>query len=140
MPIVLIPFILIHITAVLSKLRIFIAVPKLKSVQEVQSFMSKYKPYERIADWILWLSGIGLLYFAGWKMLIQPWMLISIGLYLIVFIAIRFALINELNKVGTSQKVYANDELKRLRTNNWCVGILAIAFLGIIAYLMMTKP
>lgn len=140
MPIVLVFIILIHVLAVLAKLRIFFAIPRLKSVEAVKIFQHHYRKFERIADGILWVTGISLLAFAKWKMLQQTWMLVSIALYIIVFLAIRFALTRELEKISHSNKILASEELKRLRTNNWCVGVLAVVFLGVIAYLMMTKP
>ncbi len=140
MPVVLMPLIVIHVSAVLAKLGIFFVIPRLNSVEQVRHFVERYRPVEKAADWILWLTGAGLVAFSSWHILLQTWMLVSIGLYLIVFLAVRFALTRELEKIAESKKLYARDELKKLRTNNWCVGILAVALLGIIAYLMMTQP
>lgn len=140
MPAVLVPLIIVHVTAVLSKLTLFVAIPRLKSVEHVRTFLRKYRPFERSADVVLWITGAGLIYFTSWRMLQQTWMLVAIALYLLVFVAIRFALTRELRNISQSKKQLASEELKRLRTNNWCVGIIAVVFLGIIAYLMMTKP
>ncbi len=140
MPAALVPFLVVHVTAVLAKLSIFVMIPRLKTIEHVRSFLKKYRPFERGADWVLWITGLGLLYFASWKMLRQTWMIASIALYLLVFFFIRFALTRELQKIAGSKKLLAKDEFKRLRTNNWCVATLAVAFLGIIAYLMITKP
>lgn len=140
MPAVMIVLIVVHVTAVLAKLSIFVMIPRLQDVQQVRDTLVRYKPFERIADWILWLTGAGLLYFASWQMLKQAWMFISIALYLLVFIAIRFALTREMEKISQSKKLYARDELKRLRTNNWCVATTAVGLLGVIAYLMVNKP
>jgi hypothetical protein len=139
-PAVLIPLIVIHVSAVLAKLGVFFVIPRLDSVEQVRRFVQRYRPVEKTADWILWLTGAGLVAFTSWRILLQTWMLVSIGLYLIVFLAVRFALTRELENIAESKKLYARDELKRLRTNNWCVGILSVVLLGIIAYLMMTQP
>jgi hypothetical protein len=139
-PAVLIPLIVIHVSAVLAKLGVFFVIPRLNSVEQVRRFVQRYRPVEKTADWILWLTGAGLVAFTRWRILLQTWMLVSIGLYLIVFLAVRFALTRELENIAESKKLYARDELKRLRTNNWCVGILSVVLLGIIAYLMMTQP
>jgi quinol-cytochrome oxidoreductase complex cytochrome b subunit len=139
-PAVLIPLIVIHVSAVLAKLGVFFVIPWLDSVEQVRRFVERYRPVEKAADWILWLTGAGLIAFTSWRILLQTWMLVSIGLYLVVFLAVRFALTRELENIAESKKLYARDELKRLRTNNWCVGILSVVLLGIIAYLMMTQP
>lgn len=130
----------VHVVAVMSKLSLFVAVPRLRTVDEVQHFLKRYKPFEKTANWILWITGAGLLYFASWRMLEQTWMLVSIGLYLLVFFFIRFALMRELEKIADSKKLLAATELGKLRVNNWCVGILSVVLLAVIAYLMMTKP
>ena len=140
MPTILVPLIVMHVTAVLSKFSLFFAIPRLKSVEAVKSFLAKYRPFERTADWILWITGAFLIYFSSWQLLRQSWMIVSLALYLLVFISIRFALTGYLRKIADSKKLYAHDELKRLRTNNWCVSIIAVVLLGIIAYLMMVKP
>lgn len=140
MPTVLIPLIVVHVSAVVAKLGVFFRIPRLQSVADVKTFLQRYKPYERTADLILWITGAGLIYFASWQMLRQTWMLVSIGLYLLVFVMVRYALMKELQKIGASKKLLATDELKKLRVNNWCVGIISVVLLGIIATLMMTKP
>lgn len=140
MPTVMVPFIVVHIVAVLSKLTVFFAIPQLNSVDSVRRFTARYRPFERTADAVLWLTGGGLLYFASWSMLRQTWMIVSLALYLFVFLSIRYALTRELRKISDSKKLYAAEELRKLRTNNWCVGILAVVILGVIAYLMMAKP
>jgi hypothetical protein len=134
------PILILHVLAVTLKLAVFFFVPRLKNVEEVRRFLGRYRPYERTADWLLWITGALLLYVAGWRMLLQSWMLISIGLYLIVFLAIRFALMKELEKISDSKKIIAGAELARLRTSNWCVAILSVGILAIIAYFMMVKP
>lgn len=140
MPILLVPLIVIHVMAVISKLSLFFIVPRLHSVEQVRHFIQRYKPFERGANWVLWITGAGLLFLARWKILMETWMLVSIGLYLLVFFFIKFALIRELEKVADSKKLLAVSELGRLRVNNWCVGILSVVLLGVIAYLMMAKP
>lgn len=140
MPAVLVPLIVVHVCAVVSKLSVFFVIPRLTSVQAVQGFLRKFRPYERGADWILWLTGAGLLYFASWQMLRQTWMIVSILLYLLVFVMIRYALMKELVKISNSKKLLATEELRKLRVNNWCVGIIAVILLGVIASLMMAKP
>jgi len=140
MPIVLVPIIVVHVSAVLAKMSIFFAIPRLQSVDAVRRFRVRHRKFERVADAILWLTGVALLFFARWQMLRQTWMLVSIGLYILVFLAMRYALTKELEKISESKKKLAAEELKRLRTNNWCVAILAVVLLGVIAWLMMTKP
>lgn len=140
MPTVLVPLIVVHICAVVAKLSVFFRIPKLTNVESVQGFLRRFRPYERTADWTLWITGAGLLFFARWQMLRQTWMIVSIALYLLVFVMIRYALMKELEKISNSKKLLAADELRRLRVNNWCVGIIAVVLLGVIASLMMTKP
>lgn len=140
MPSAIVPLIIIHVSAVLAKLSVFFAIPRLRTVEQVKLFLKKYRPFERSADWILWLTGAGLVYFASWQMMKQAWMIASIILYIIVFVLIRFALTKEMEKISDSKKLLAEAELKKLRVSNWCIGIIAVVFLGIIAYLMMTKP
>lgn len=131
--------IIIHILAVLCKLAIFVLVPRVDSVVSAQTLMARYRPFERSFDWVLWITGALLLVFAR-VLLTQPWMLISIVLYTLVFILIRTAVWGALKKVAGSNKVYARDEIKRMRTNNWCVALVVVGLLAVIAYLMMTKP
>lgn len=139
-PPVMILILILHIVAVLSKLTVFLVIPRLDSVASVRTFLVRYRPFERTADVVLWITGLLLLYFARWSMLRQTWMIVSIALYLLVFIAIRFGLTRELNRISDSKKLLATEELKRLRVNNWCVGLLAVGLLAVIAYLMMTQP
>jgi hypothetical protein len=140
MPAVMVPLIVVHVIAVLSKLSLFVAVPRLNSVDQVKIFMARYRPFEKTANWVLWITGAGLLYFASWRMLMQTWMWVSIALYLLVFFFMKFALLKELEKIADSRKLLAVAELGKLRINNWCVGILSVVLLGVIAFLMMTKP
>lgn len=140
MPAVMIPLIVVHVSAVLSKFSLFFAIPRLKTVEGVQKFLAKYRPFERAIDAVLWITGALLIYFTSWQMLRQTWMIVALALYLFVFVSIRFALTRVLQGIADSKKVFAHEELARLRTNNWCVGILAVVLLGIIAYLMMVKP
>ena len=140
MPTVLVLLITLHIAAVLAKLSLFFAIPRLKSVEHVKAFLRRYRPFERSADVTLWVTGASLIYFASWKLLFQSWMLISLGLYLLVFLLIRFVLTRELRSIAQSKKLLAAEELGKLRVSNWCVGIIAAVFLAVIAYLMMTKP
>ncbi|MDQ0189970.1 DUF2269 family protein [Alicyclobacillus cycloheptanicus] len=140
MPAVMIPLIVVHVVAVIAKLSVFFVIPRLANVEAVQGFLARYRPFERTADWILWITGAGLLYFASWQMLRQTWMIVSLALYLLVFVMIRYALMKELEKIANSKKLLAAEELRRLRVNNWCVGIISVVLLGVIASLMMTKP
>lgn len=96
MPAVLVPLIVVHVCAVIAKLRIFFVIPRLSTVAEVTRFLQRYRPFERTVDWILWITGAGLLYFASWQMLRQTWMIVSLVLYLLVFVMVRFALTKEL--------------------------------------------
>ncbi len=131
--------IIIHILAVISKLAIFVLVPRVDSVASAQALMARYRPFERGFDWVLWITGALLLVFAR-VLLTKPWMLISIVLYTLVFVLIRTAVWGSLRKVADSNKIYAREEIKRMRTNNWCVALVTIGLLAVIAYLMMTKP
>jgi uncharacterized membrane protein len=140
LPAIFLPILIVHCTAVFSKLAVFFAIPRLKSVAAVEGFVRRYRPLERSANWILWITGGLLVYFSSLKMLEQTWMIVSLLLYLLVFVAIRYGLFRELEKISTSKKVLASSELKRLRTSNWCIGLLAIALLIVIAYLMSAQP
>jgi uncharacterized membrane protein SirB2 len=139
-PTVVLALIIVHVVAVLLKLALFFIIPRLANVDEVRNFLKRWRPVQRAADWVLWITGAGLLAFTDWRLLKQTWMLVSIALYLLVFVLIRVALMKELENVAASKKRFAVDEVRRLRTNNWCVGLVSAGLLGVIAYLMITKP
>lgn len=132
--------IIVHVSAVLVKISLFFAIPRLRSVDDVRTFLSRWRPVQRGADWVVWLTGAGLIALTNWHLLTQTWMLVSIVLYLLVFVLIRFVLMRELDQISASRKRIAEDEIRHLRTSNWCVGLVAIGLLGVIGYLMMTRP
>ncbi|MDP9727602.1 DUF2269 family protein [Alicyclobacillus tolerans] len=140
MPAIFMPVLVVHLIAVCSKLTIFFAIPRLRSVAGVTRFIQRYRPFETTANILLWITGGLLVLFSSLKMLEQAWMIISLLLYLLVFVAIRYGLFRELQKISDSRKILAEAELKRLRVSNWCIGILAVALLAIIAYLMSVQP
>ena len=140
MPAVFIPLIVVHVGAVLAKLSVFFVVPRLTVWNASKRSSSGSDRWKERPTGFCGSPEPGLLACTSWRMLMQTWMLVSIGLYIIVFLAVRFALTKELENIANSKKLYAREELKKLRTNNWCVGILSVVLLGIIAYLMMTKP
>jgi hypothetical protein len=131
--------IIIHILAVICKLGIFVLVPRVDSVAAAEGLIARYKPYERTFDWVLWITGAALLLFAR-VLLSKPWMLVSIALYTLVFILIRVAVWGSLTKVAASKKRFAREEISKLKTNNWCVALVVVGLLAVIAYLMMAKP
>lgn len=140
MPTALLPLIVVHVSAVLAKMSVFFVVPKLQNVEQVRDFLRRYRPFERAANWVLWLTGLSLLWLFNFRMLRQTWMIVSLALYLLVFVTIRYGLMRELHKISASKKLMAGDELRRVRVNNWCVGIISVVLLGVIASLMMSKP
>lgn len=132
--------VIIHVVAVFAKLGMFFVVPRLRTVEQVRYFLQKYRPYERVVDIVLWITGLLLCYFAKWQMMRQTWMIVSLILYLLVFVLIRVVLTRELVNISESKKLLATTELAKLRTSNWCVAVIAVALLGIISYLMTTRP
>jgi Predicted integral membrane protein (DUF2269) len=132
--------VLIHVTAVFAKLGMFFIIPRLHTVEQVRRFLERYRPYERVVDIILWVTGLLLCYFAKWQMMRQTWMIVSLLLYLLVFVLIRVVLTRSLMQISESKKLLAKEELSKLRISNWCVALIAVGLLGIISYLMTVRP
>lgn len=130
----------VHLLAVLAKLSLFPFIPRLRDVARVRTFYERYRRVDRIANWTMWITGALLLTVTSWSLLLQPWLLISMLLYILVFVAIRYVLVRRLALIAKSQKVLALDELKLFRTESACVIVLALALLGAIGYLMVHKP
>lgn len=131
---------IVHLTAVAAKLTLFPFIPRLRDVKSVRAFYKWYRPLDRAANWTLWLTGILLVAVTSWKLLLQMWLLVSILLYIVVFLAIRMILVRRLKLIADSQKVLAHDELKLFRTETACVVVLVLGLLGAIGYMMVNKP
>ncbi|GIM45079.1 hypothetical protein DNHGIG_06280 [Collibacillus ludicampi] len=130
----------LHGIAVLVKLGLLLYIPFLKNVTQVQSFLEKYRKIDRAADLFLWGTGAGMLFVTSWSLLLQTWLWLSILLYVLVFLLIKKVLIRRLQEIAASKKIYARDEIKTLRTENLCVGLVIVALLASIGTLMVTKP
>ncbi|MCI0183247.1 MAG: DUF2269 family protein [Acidibacillus sp.] len=130
----------VHLLAVLAKISVFFTIPRLKDVESVQSFFRRYQVTDRIANYTMWITGALLLVVTSWKLLLQMWLLVSMLLYILVFLLIRGIVFRRLRIIADSQKLYARDELKLLRVESYCVMGAALGLLGGIGYLMVHKP
>jgi len=135
-----IPILVVHLLAVVAKLSLFPLIPRLRDVHSVQVFYSRYKKMDRFANWAMWTTGVLLLWVTSWRLLLQTWMLLSLFLYILVFVAIRYVLVRRLRLIAGSHKRLAVEELKLFRIESICVFIASLALLGGIGYLMVHKP
>jgi hypothetical protein len=129
-----------HILTVCYKLAILFRVPKLENVSQIKEFLTKFKKKERMTDYVLWATGAGLFLVTSIKLLLNLWMLVSMLLYTLIFLMIKYVIIRRLELIVKSKKIYAPDEIKTLRFENTCVAVVIVGILGGIGYLMMTKP
>lgn len=129
-----------HLAAVLAKLSVFAYVPRLRDAEAVKAFFARYKRWDRIANWAMWITGALLIAVTSWRFLLQAWLLVSMLLYILLFVIIRAIMFRRLRLIAESRKVFAREELQVLRTESWCVAIVAIGLLGGIGFLMATKP
>jgi hypothetical protein len=130
----------LHGLAVLVKLGLLIYIPFLKDVAHVQSFLARYRKIDRAADLSLWATGAGMLFATSWTLFLQTWLLLSIFLYILVFLLIKKVLLKRLQAIAESKKIYARDEFRTLRTENLCVSLVIVALLASIGTMMVTKP
>jgi hypothetical protein len=61
-------------------------------------------------------------------------------LYILLFVIIRAVMFRRLRLIAENRKMFAREELQILRTESWCVAIVAVGLLGGIGFLMATKP
>jgi hypothetical protein len=140
MSILFYPVLGMHLVTVFYKLAILFRIPKLENVPQIKEFLSRFKKRERITDYVLWASGASLFLVTSIKLLLSMWMLVSMLLYTLIFLLIKFVIIRRLELIVKTKKVSAPDEIKTLRFENTCVTFLIVAILGGIGYLMMSKP
>ncbi|MBX6394578.1 MAG: DUF2269 family protein [Alicyclobacillaceae bacterium] len=129
-----------HLGAVAVKLAVLFYVPRLKDVQQIRAFLSTYQRLDRITDWVLWLTGAGFFFVTSWRYLLQLWLLVSMLIYLLIFMMIKKVVIGGMKRVAATKKLHAYEEVSKLRFENVCTAIATAGLLGIIAYLMVTKP
>lgn len=129
-----------HLAAVAVKLGVLLYVPRLKEVGQVRAFLSTYRRLDWITDWVLWLTGAGFFLVTSWRYLLQLWLLVSMLIYMIIFILIKVVVVGGMKKVAATKKLHAYEEVSRLRFENVCTIVSVVGLLGIIAYLMVTKP
>ncbi len=134
------PILVVHLLAVIAKISVFFTIPKLRDVQSVQAFFRRYQRVDRMANYTMWMTGVLLILVTSWRLLLQMWLLVSMLLYILVFLLIRGILFRRLRIIADSKKLFARDELKLLRTESYCVLVAAVALLGGIGYLMIHKP
>lgn len=129
-----------HLIAVLIKLGVLFYIPTLKDVTQIKSFLGVYKKIDRWADIVLWASGAGMVLATSWRLLLQMWLLVSMLIYVLIFYIIKRVVLRRMEKIVASNKVFARDEIKTLRFENYCVIIASVILFGAIGTLMMTKP
>jgi hypothetical protein len=129
-----------HLIAVLIKLGVLFYIPTLKDVTQIKSFLGVYKKVDRWADIVLWASGAGMVLATSWRLLLQMWLLVSMLIYVLIFYIIKRVVLRRMEKIVASNKVFARDEIKTLRFENYCVIIASVILFGAIGTLMMTKP
>ncbi|MBL0386054.1 hypothetical protein JJB07_05250 [Tumebacillus sp. ITR2] len=129
-----------HLLAVLVKLGVLFYIPTLKTVEQVQKFLSPYKKIDRAADITLWVSAVAMIWAAGWQILLQMWLLVSMLIYALIFLIVKKVILGRMNSIVATNKVFARDEMSKLRFENACVIITAVALFGAIGYLMANKP
>ncbi|HEU4965234.1 MAG TPA: hypothetical protein VFV52_15505 [Bacilli bacterium] len=130
----------LHLIAVFTKLAVLFYIPRLKDVEAIRNFLGTYKKIDRYADTFLWATGIGMVLATSIQLLLQVWLLVSMFLYLLIFVIVKRVVVRRMEQILASNKVYAREEIKRLRFENYCVIVAAVLLLGAIGSLMMTKP
>lgn len=130
----------LHLLAVTVKLGLLFLIPRLKNVADVQSFLVKYKKWDSLANWLLWITGAALIFTTSLQYLLQTWLIVSMLLYVIIFWIVKKVVLRGLEQIAASKKVHAQAELKKLRFENFCVAITVVGLLGAIGAMMMTKP
>lgn len=130
----------IHMLAVALKLVVLFMIPRIKDVEQAKRFIHTYRKIDISADVVLWSTGLGFFFVTTFEYLLQPWMLISMLIYTLIFYAMKKILMRGVQRVAESGKLYAEKEIKELRTQNVCVAIFIVASLAGIGYLMVNKP
>lgn len=130
----------VHLLAVVFKLALLFYIPRLRDTEHVRKFLSFYQSYDSLSNYFLWGSGALLILVTSPKYLLQPWLLLSMVLYLGIFIIIKKVLLGGMQRIATSQKPFAHQEIQKLRFENLCVIITSLSILGAIGFLMVTKP
>ncbi|BCJ86787.1 hypothetical protein [Effusibacillus dendaii] len=130
----------IHLSAVAFKLALLFRIPRLKNKSAVQAFLVTYKKWDAYANWSLWITGAAMVFTTSLKMLLQPWLQISILIYVLIFWLIKIFVVKSMEEVAASKKVSAIEEMRLLRFQNLCVGITVFVLLMSIGTMMMTKP
>ncbi|PWK13343.1 hypothetical protein [Tumebacillus permanentifrigoris] len=130
----------LHLCAVVVKLGVLFYIPRLKSVENVQNFIGWYKKVDRAANYTLWGTGAGMVLATSWKMLFQMWLLVSMLIYTLIFVIIKKVVLSRMESIVETNKVYAHEEMSKLRFENFCVIVTALGLFGAIGYLMANKP
>ncbi|ARU59881.1 hypothetical protein CBW65_01515 [Tumebacillus avium] len=130
----------IHLLAVVIKLGVLFYIPALKDVAQIQAFLGKYKMIDRYANYSLWATGLGMVAVTSLELLFQMWLLVSMLLYTLIFYIIKRVVMGRMEKIIASNKVYARDEIRTLKVENYCVIVVSVGLFLAIGGLMMTKP
>lgn len=130
----------IHLFAVTVKLAVLFRTPFLQDKDGVVAFLSTYKKVDRTSDLTLWITAVGMILTTSIQYLLQMWLLVSMLLYTIIFWLIKRVVVRRMTDIATSKKIYAHEEMKKLRFENWCVAFTTLGLLMGIGSLMMTKP
>jgi hypothetical protein len=129
-----------HLAAVVVKLGVLFYIPRLKDVTQVKRFFATYKKVDFWANILLWATGLGLVLSTSLKMLTQLWLLSSMLIYMLIFYIIKRVIFRRMQSIIDSNKIYARDEIRTLRVENWCVIVVSVGLFLAIGGLMMTKP
>lgn len=130
----------VHLLAVAGKLVPLFVIPRLKNVEQTQKLFQTYKKTDLLADVVLWITGLGFFFVSSFEYLLQPWLIISMLIYVVIFYITKKILVRGMGSVVESGKLYAEKELKILRTQSYCLAIFILASLAAIGYLMVNKP
>ncbi|MFD2169603.1 hypothetical protein [Tumebacillus lipolyticus] len=129
-----------HLLAVVTKLGVLFYIPRLKDVAQIQSFLGKYKAIDRYANYSLWATGLGMVLVTSIQLLFQMWLLVSMLLYTLIFYIIKRVVMRRMESIIATNKVYAHEEIRTLKVENYCVIVVSLGLFLAIGGLMMTKP
>lgn len=131
----------LHMAGVFVKLGLLFYIPFLKdNVEKLKSFVVRYKQIDRYASWSLWITGFGFFFVTSWEFLMEFWLQVSMLLYVLIFYIIKRVILGRMRKIIDSNKVFAREEFKTLRTENYCVIVVSIGLFVAIGALMVVKP
>ena len=130
----------LHLLAVVIKFGVLFYIPFLKNVEMIRKFLDLYKKVDSYSNWALWLTGAGMVLATSIEYLLQMWLLVSMLLYTLVFYVIKRVLVRRMEKILETNKVFAREEIKTLRVENYCVIVVATGLFGAIGALMVYKP